>query len=1053
MSTNTAPILTLQGSNLYTEGGQPIVLDELANIIDTELAALANEVGNYSGATLRLQRVGTLMPEDTFHALGDLRFNGTNLLLSDVTVGSVSNSAGRLFVTFNSNATQERLDTVLTSIGYSNSSDAPSVTADIEWSFRDGNTGVQGDGINLEVTGITSISIEPVNDVGSVSVRGTTTQGQILTAIISEPDNFNAADVSYEWLAGGELIEGATGSTLLLEQGMVGKAIRARVSYIDDYGYTESSTSLATASITNINDAPSGAPVIFGTLEQGQELSVFTENLNDADGLGTLNYQWLADNVIINGATNSTLVLGQGQVNKVVSVRVTYTDEQGTNERLLSESTGVITNINDAPTGSPLITGTVTQGQVLNASIGTVSDADGLGAVSYKWLANGFEIDGVTGSRLVLTQDLVGKAISVQVSYTDSFGVAETAVSAQTATVLNTNDRPQGRVTIEGEPIQDELLVASAEGLTDADGLGTFNYQWLANGQPIVGATQETLLLDQSVVGKRVSMRVTYTDELGATEVVTSSQTSVIENINDPLLGDVRLNGLALQGETLTITHTLADADGLGVFAYRWFADGVLISGETTNRLLLNQAHIGKTIEVRISYTDRQGTSESVISTPSAIVGRLFAGTRNDDALLGTQGADRFTGLEGNDSFNGAGGNDTLNGSAGNDTLDGGIGADILSGGAGDDTYLIDIEEDSIVEVQDSGQDTVLSAISYTLGANLENLTLTSEVALNGTGNELANLIIGNSAANSLSGANGNDTLDGGAGADTLNGGAGDDTYVVDNSGDVVSEAGEAGIDTVLSALNYTLGANLEHLTLTGTAATATGNALANRLTGNAAANTLDGGAGADTLNGGAGNDTYVVDNSGDVVTEAAKAGLDTVQASIRYIIGAYLENLVLTGKAALSGTGNALANRLTGNAAANTLDGGAGADTLNGGAGNDVLVGGAGKDLLTGGAGNDRFKFESTADSGITLAARDVISDFVRGSDKLDLAALDANTSKVGDQAFTVFIRANVAFSKAGQLQLKEGVLYGNTDNDSAAEFSIALTGITTITLADIIL
>ncbi|MFW9606396.1 MAG: calcium-binding protein, partial [Pseudomonas sp.] len=232
-----------------------------------------------------------------------------------------------------------------------------------------------------------------------------------------------------------------------------------------------------------------------------------------------------------------------------------------------------------------------------------------------------------------------------------------------------------------------------------------------------------------------------------------------------------------------------------------------------------------------------------------------------------------------------------------------------------------------------------------------------------------------------------------------------------------------------------------------------TGNALANRLTGNAAANTLDGGAGADTLNGGAGNDTYVVDNSGDVVTEAAKAGLDTVQASIRYSLGANLENLVLTGKAALSGTGNALANRLTGNAAANTLDGGAGADTLNGGAGNDVLVGGAGKDLLTGGAGNDRFKFESTADSGITLAARDVISDFVRGSDKLDLAALDANTSKVGDQAFTVFIRPNVAFSKAGQLQLKEGVLYGNTDNDSAAEFSIALTGITTITLADIIL
>ena len=143
-------------------------------------------------------------------------------------------------------------------------------------------------------------------------------------------------------------------------------------------------------------------------------------------------------------------------------------------------------------------------------------------------------------------------------------------------------------------------------------------------------------------------------------------------------------------------------------------------------------------------------------------------------------------------------------------------------------------------------------------------------------------------------------------------------------------------IDTVQSSVTHTLASQRGKPRLTGTAAiNGTGNTLANRLTGNAAANVLNGGAGADTMIGGLGNDTYIVDNAADVVTEtsALATEIDTVQSSVTRTSGANLENLVLTGTAAINGTGNALANRLTGNAAANTLNGGMGNDVLNGGA------------------------------------------------------------------------------------------------------------------------
>ena len=298
--------------------------------------------------------------------------------------------------------------------------------------------------------------------------------------------------------------------------------------------------------------------------------------------------------------------------------------------------------------------------------------------------------------------------------------------------------------------------------------------------------------------------------------------------------------------------------------------------------------------------------------------------------------------LTGSSALNGTGnslGNTLLGNSAAN-RLDGAAGADVMTGGAGNDTYVVDNAADSTVEAASGGTDTVEASVSWTLGAQVENLTLTGTSAINGTGNTLVNQLRGNTGANILNGA---------AGADAMSGGAGNDIYIVDNTGDTTVELAGEGIDEVQSSITWTLASEVEKLTLTGVSTiNGTGNGLANAIVGNSAANVINGGAGSDTMTGGAGNDTYVVDAAGDLVVEAAAGGTDVVQASVSFTLAANVENLTLTGALAINGTGNELANTLTGNAAGNVLDGGLGNDGMVGGAGNDTYRVDSSSDVVT---------------------------------------------------------------------------------------------------------
>ncbi len=481
--------------------------------------------------------------------------------------------------------------------------------------------------------------------------------------------------------------------------------------------------------------------------------------------------------------------------------------------------------------------------------------------------------------------------------------------------------------------------------------------------------------------------------------------------------------------------------------------------------------------------------------------------------------------LTGSAAINGTGNslNNSLTGNGGANILNGGMGTDTLTGGAGNDIYVTD-GNDTITEAVGAGTDTVQSSITFILADNLENLTLTGTAGISGTGNGLNNVLTGNIADNSLTGDAGNDTMNGGAGIDTLIGGAGNDNYITDGS-DILIEAENSGTDTVQSSVTYVLGANFENLTLTGSAAiNGTGNSLNNSLTGNGGANILNGGVGTDTLTGGAGNDIYVTDGN-DTITEAVGAGTDTVQSSITFVLGDNLENLTLTGTAGISGTGNGLNNILTGNDAANTLNGGIGTDTLKGGAGNDIYVtdgadtitegadagtdtvqssatytlgahlenltltgsaaidgtgnslnnsligngmanilnGGLGMDRLTGGAGNDSFLFSSVTESGISATSSEVITDFVRGQDKINLSAIDAFTGSVfndsfvwrGTSAFSDAANGEVRFQKVDNAGLTNDytMVWIDNDADAGVEMAIRLTGLYDLAQTDFIL
>jgi Ca2+-binding RTX toxin-like protein len=508
--------------------------------------------------------------------------------------------------------------------------------------------------------------------------------------------------------------------------------------------------------------------------------------------------------------------------------------------------------------------------------------------------------------------------------------------------------------------------------------------------------------------------------KIGTTKI--NGNLSVSSNSNNPQLSSV--TGTLTQYVTTYIDKSFLNVTG----ALNIQADTVLgesVFAEESNFSDADTISIVLPNQIYSDYIINSGQGNDIISAGGG-GGRLFinSGQGDDEITLldsspvinGGDGDDtvkssaisldlrNYTSIEkitllGTKALNATGNSDVnvLRGNSAANVLDSQGGADSLEGGAGNDTYVVYGNGETITDT--AGTDLVRSYASWTLAAGFENLTLLDGEMIDGFGNVANNTITGNSSDNLLEGDAGNDvlisnagndTLDGGIGADKMTGGTGDDVYIVDNIMDVVTEKANEGTDTIettLTSLSIAKLSAIENLTYTGFGnAILVGNASVNTLTGNSGTDRLDGGIGGDSLIGGDGNDLYIVDDLNDTITENDNEGTDSVQSSVTFTLSNYVENLTLTGKSAINGTGSAQDNIITGNTAANTLNGGLGNDTLDGGAGNDTLSGGDGSDVLIGGAGNDSLTGGDGTDYFVLNAAlstttnRDTITDFTSG-------------------------------------------------------------------------
>lgn len=425
-------------------------------------------------------------------------------------------------------------------------------------------------------------------------------------------------------------------------------------------------------------------------------------------------------------------------------------------------------------------------------------------------------------------------------------------------------------------------------------------------------------------------------------------------------------------------TDTLIGNAGTNTLVGGLGNDTYVVSSKT-DKIIENVAGGTDTVKASVDFT-LASQVENLTMTANGLTGignelaNTLTAAAGGSTLYGLAGADKLVGGAGNDYLDGGDNNDTITAGGGNNTLLGGNGNDILTGGAGintiiggdgldtltggagtnnmfgglgNDTYTVISKNDTVTEYLNEGVDTVKTNVEFTLGANIENLTMLVS-GQTGTGNELGN---------TLTAAAGGSTLYGLAGADKLVGGLGNDYLDGGDDNDTITAGG--GDNTLIGGLgNDTL----------------TGGAGINTLVGGDGADILTGGTGTNNMIGGTGNDTYTVISATDTVVENLNEGTDTVKAGVNFTLGTNVENLTMT-LAGLTGNGNELINTLTAHASGSNLygfggndklvggagndylDGGEGADTITGGNGNNTMLGGAGNDSITGGTGSDDIR------------------------------------------------------------------------------------------------
>ena len=395
---------------------------------------------------------------------------------------------------------------------------------------------------------------------GAPAISGTPRVGQTLAAStsgIADADGLTNVSYSYQWIADGSDIDGATGSTHTLTSSEEGKTIKVKVSFSDDADNDETLTSQATEAVAAaVPTAPLSLTVTEGSQIQELDASWQAPSSNGGSAVTGYKVQWkeAADSwdtaADVSEATETgithTITGLTGGVEHSVRVIATNdvgdgpasTEAKGTPAGGVSEQT--VEPGNSAPTGLPGISGTPQVDQTLTVDTSPIDDEDGLTNVSYRyqWIVGGADISGATGASYTLTAAEEGQTIQVRVSFTDDRNNAETLTSAATVAVAAAPNRDAtGAPTVGGTPQVEQTLTADTSPIDDEDGLTnvSYRYQWIADGTDIEGATGSSYELTSSEQGQTIQVRVTFTDDRDNAETLTSAATVEVAAAPAPL--------------------------------------------------------------------------------------------------------------------------------------------------------------------------------------------------------------------------------------------------------------------------------------------------------------------------------------------------------------------------------------------------------------------------------------------------------------------------------------------------------------------------------------
>ena len=468
---------------------------------------------------------------------------------------------------------------------------------------------------------------------------------------IKDRDGWDESTFSYQWLADDADITGATSSSYTAADTDLGKTLKVRVSFTDDRGNEETLTSLATEVVRLRNFMPTGKPVILGTPEVGQTLRVDVSGISDPNGMtnATFTYQW-----VNTPWTDDEYTLADSDEGRRIWVQAAYTDDAGHMHMLESAPTDAVAARPSSPaTGAPTISGTAQVGETLTADTSGIADENGLSNVQYEyqWIADDADISGAINATYTLAAEDEGKAITVQVSFTDDAGNDETLTSAATDAVVSAALPPppdnvravtqkSGAVDLTWEAPGDATVTGYRIDRRRAG--GDRSDQERSAGRPRdhhalvedTGSTNTGYTDTGAEKGVGYEYRVSARNEAGAGAGSDWVKAGPPPAPNSPATGLPSISGTAQVGETLTAdTSAIADADGRSgaTFSYQWVAnDGnsdTDIAGATDSTYILVAADEGKTVKVKVSFTDDADNEETLTSVATtAVAGAVDSG-------------------------------------------------------------------------------------------------------------------------------------------------------------------------------------------------------------------------------------------------------------------------------------------------------------------------------------------------------------------------------------------------------------------------------------------